>query len=180
MRGERRPAGPHDQQHADEADTGCGPSPPADLGAHEQRGASRHRQRHELQDAEDVGHRHVHERGEEGDGAAEVGGGAPQHGRRQRVRQVAQDAAGDDEGGAERRREQPAQEDRLAGRQVAGGNLHQRVVDDEHRHRRQHGEDAADVVGAGVGGDGEAHRGMLASSLTGKQARKQPPAATGC
>ena len=30
---------------------------------------------------------------EEGDGAAEIGGGAPQHGRRQRVRQLAQHAA---------------------------------------------------------------------------------------
>jgi hypothetical protein len=82
-------AGPHDEQHAER---------PTQVAVHRRqptwapmnrRGAGRHCQRHELQDAEDVGHRHVHERGEEGDGAAEIAASAPQHGRRQRVRQLA-------------------------------------------------------------------------------------------
>ena len=44
-----------------------------------------------------------------------------------------------------------AQEDRLPGRQLGGGELQHRIADDERSHRRHHGRDAAQVVGCGVG-----------------------------
>ena len=128
---EPRQARTHDHQHAGEADEDRGPAPPPDRLAQEQRGACGHRQRNRLEDDDDVADRHLEQRGEVEERAAQFAENPPRHHLVAQLRQAPVHAhRGRDDRDRHHRRD-AADEDDLAHRQAVADQLHQRIVEKE-------------------------------------------------
>ena len=175
---ERVAARPHDDEHAEQADAGRRPPPPADLGAEEQRRAGRDGERRELQDAEDVADRHA---------APARSGRAPCRRRRPRRARAlpAESACGSApgapaarSGSRQARREHPAHEDRLARRQPGRASFTSVSLATNAAIDASMARDAAEVVRGGVCGKSGGHW-DAAPSLTGKGPATQPRALHG-
>ena len=117
-----------------EADGDGEVAPPADRLAEEERRRQRHRERHALQDRAGVGDRHVEERGQEADRAADLRHAAqPDQPPVAPPRPEAERALPPGEAAEQRGRDQAAQEHRLEQRQLAGDALDEGVVAGEAR-----------------------------------------------
>ena len=129
---------PHDQQDGKEADADCGPAAHAHRLAERNRGDGRRGERHDLQDRRGIGDLQVRQGGQiEGSRpdlsyrpkSEEALCQVPSRGKRPLV---------PGEGGEHGRRDQTADDDDLADRQICAHELHKGIAKGESGHRGEH------------------------------------------